>query len=125
MEINLEWQQFTSSLYPEVSYEIRPLKAWAFQELLSHWEIHGPAESSGLNPGGLKPSESMKILQAVQPIFSEHVRGLQGVKISDGGKDREAEVENLCEETPLLRLAGEVLGHLISISSLSSVEEKN
>jgi hypothetical protein len=46
MELNLDWQRRQSALWPEVSYELRPLRVWAFQELLAFWEA-APGGASG------------------------------------------------------------------------------
>ena len=51
MELNLEWRAWRSDTWPEVACELRPLKVWAFQEVLEAWggQRH-PAAAEGEQP---------------------------------------------------------------------------
>lgn len=125
MDINLDWRREASALWPEVSYEIRPLKVWAFQELLGFWEQHGRPEVEDDATPRTGAAEGVLLVDVAKRIFPEHVRALQGVSLVQEGQSRPVPVEALCEETSLLKLAAEIVSRLIAISEISRDEEKN
>ncbi len=125
MELNLDWRSITSAIWPEVCYEIRPLKVWAFQELLTFWESHG-REREGEKPViRIAPVDGVKLMAVAKTIFPEHVRGLRGLNLTQEGETREATLDALCEETALMHLAGEIITQLMAISEVNKGDEKN
>ena len=125
MEFNLDWRRESSELGDEVTYEIRPLKVWAFQELMAFWESRPGGGEEGDSPRRVSPAESLRLMEVAARIFPDHVRDLQGVTVLAEGNPHPATMEDLCGESPLLELAGEVLGKLVNISGLSERDEKN
>ena len=136
MELNLDWRREASALWPEVTFEIRPLKVWAFQELLAHWEAGGAGVNQAIDPGGdEKPEKNQAVpsaagagvglIEVAKHIFPEHVRELRGITLTRNGATANASLEALCEETALLKLALEIVSKLMAISEIASGEEKN
>ncbi len=125
MELDLDWRRENSAVWPEVSFEIRPLKVWAFQELLAHWECQ--SEEQPGEPGAMRVSASqgVKLMEVARRIFPDHVRGLDGMTAVRDGRDCEVTVDMLCEETQMLPLAGEIVSRLVAISEIGSSGEKN
>ena len=124
MELDLDWRRESSAQWPDVSYELRPLKVWAFQELLAYWEGDG-AGPSGEAEGKATASASVRLMEVARRIFPEHVRGLSGLTIVQGGERKPAGVNTLCEETQTLPLAGEIISRLVAISEVGASAEKN
>ncbi len=125
MEFNLEWRHRTSSVWPDVGYEIRPLKVWAFQELLAYWEENGsPAGEASQGHGGIAVKNT-RLMEIAKRVFPDHVRNLEGISLRENGKSEPATVERLCEETLFMPLAGELISSLIAISETGEEEEKN
>jgi len=124
MELNLDWRRERSARLDAVSYEIRPLKVWAFQELMAFWESQ-PREGEGPARLRLTPVQSLGLVDLARRIFPDHVRNLSGISLRREGSSAPAGPLDLCEEAPLLELAGEVLGRLVAISELSPADEKN
>ena len=123
MEVNLDWRRQESAQWPEVGYEIRPLRVWAFQELMAFWE--GP-EGAPENPTHhISPMRSFELLQVAKRIFPDHVRNLTGLTLLRDGETVPATPEGLCEEAPLLPLAGEIISRLVAISEMGAAAEKN
>ena len=125
MHVNLEWRQERSQLGREISYELRPLRVWAFQELMAFWEEHARTAEEGGQARRLSAADGMKLMTVARRIFPDHVRNLQGVTLADGGASTPAPIEALCEEAPLLPLAGEIVARLVAISEVGAGEEKN
>ena len=125
MELNLDWRREVSQVWPSVSYELRPLKVWAFQELLDYWDHHGRSGSDEVTEDTARPSAGVKLMDVAGRIFPEHVRGVQGLTVHGEGHSGEAKVEMLCEETQLLPLAGEIVSRLVAISEVGPQDEKN
>lgn len=125
MELNLDWRREDSEVWPSVSYELRPLKVWAFQELLDYWERYGKSGSDEATEPVARPSEGVKLMDVAVRIFPEHVRGVQGLTVNCEGQSGQATVEMLCEETQLLPLAGEIVSRLVAISEVGTQDEKN
>lgn len=125
MECNLDWRTENSALWPGVTYQIRPLKVWAFQELLAFWEAHGAEPPPGGGKVTLPPSRGLQLMAVAKAIFAEHLRNLSGLTVVREGERAEAGPETLCEETPLMPLAGEIISRLIAISEVSPAAEKN
>jgi hypothetical protein len=127
MELNLDWRRRASALWPEVSYELRPLRVWAFQELLVFWEAQGVA-GSNVAPGGTAPAlvSSARLMEVARRIFPDHVRGLAGLHArGEDGAPAPVAVPALCEEAALLPLAAEIVAALVEISTLDAAAEKN
>jgi hypothetical protein len=135
MELNLDWRRRQSALWPEVSYEIRPLRVWAFQELATFWEAQGAgrAAAAAADPGGAggagssppSLSATARLMEVARRIFPEHVRGLSGLQVRGEGGSAALAVSDLCEETALLPLAAEIVAGLVAISALDGAAEKN
>jgi hypothetical protein len=133
MEFNLDWQPHTSALWPEVTYELRPLKVWAFQALLDCWDgAQGWGGAGGA--GGAGPVEraprpaaagSARLMEAAERVFPEHVRNLAGLTVRAEGRVEPAGLEHLSRETLLLPLAGEIIARLLSLSEVGEAAEKN
>ena len=123
MEVNLDWRRQESAQWPDVGYEIRPLRVWAFQELMAFWEgPEGAPENSTLR---ISPARSFELLQVARRIFPDHVRNLTGLTLLRDGEHAPATPEALCEEAPLLPLAGEIIARLVAISEIGAAAEKN
>ena len=127
MELNLDWSTEDSTLLTGVRYSMRPLKVWAFQELMGCWEqaASTPHAEGGPPPLRLGSAAGAALMPLLRRIFTEHVRGLEGLSLRAGGNTRAATVEDLCEEAALLPLAGELLTRLLARSDLSPGDEKN
>ena len=125
MELNLDWRRRTSALWPDVSYEMRPLRVWAFQELLACREAQGGDEAAPPRPGGPSLAASTRLMEVARRIFPEHVRGLSGLQVRSEAGTAPAAVAELCEEAALLPLAAEMLAGLVEISTLDAGAEKN
>ncbi len=125
MELNLDWREQRSALGGEIGYEIRPLKVWAFQELMAFWEGRRQESQDGKSVVQVSPAESLKLMEIARRIFPSHVRNLSGVDVKAEGDLRPATLEDLCEESLLIELAGEILGRLVAISDLKADDEKN
>jgi hypothetical protein len=141
MELNLDWQRRTSALWPEVSYELRPLRVWAFQELLACWEAQAndvppaaqPAPDGAPGARGAQPAPrpgaslaaTARLMEAARRIFPEHVRGLSGLRLRGEAGSAPAAPADLCEEAALLPLAAEIVAGLVEISALGEGAEKN
>ena len=136
MELNLDWRQRQSALWPEVSYELRPLRVWAFQELLAFWEgegertagqaaegVHG--ERAGAQAASL--AATARLMDVARRILPDHVRGLSGLRVRAGSAAEAAvpPLEALCEEAALLPLAAELVAALVELSTLDAGAEKN
>lgn len=125
MELNLEWRTWRSDTWPEVACELRPLKVWAFQEVLEAWEgQRQPSEPEGENPLPA-PVKGTPLMAVARRILPEHARNLQGVTVRLDGQSRPATLEQLCEETALMPVAGEILSRLVAISEITEAEQKN
>lgn len=125
MELNLDWRGYSSEIWDDVSYEIRPLKVWAFQELLSFWETSGRQAEGEEAVIRVSPSDSAGLMAVAKRIFPDHVRKLSGLTVVEEGRKRKATLESLCEETAMMQLAGEIVSRLIAISEISGNDEKN
>ena len=125
MILNLDWRRETSALGNEVQYEIRPLRVWAFQELMAFWEGRQRESREGQAVAQVTPAESLKLMEVARRIFPDHVRQLAGVTLIREGGHHPATLEDLCDESPLIELAGEILGKLVAISELKPESEKN
>lgn len=111
MDINLEWREQKSELWEGVTYEIRPLRVWAFQEIMTFWENNG-------GKAGASPAKSLNLMPVAQRIFKDHVRELKGVRVNIEGESTAATPDDLCRETPLVGLAGEIIVYLVTISEV-------
>jgi hypothetical protein len=136
MELNLDWRRRQSALWPEVSYELRPLRVWAFQELLAFWEgeaLRGrPHRAEGESVGdGDAPRATLaataRLMDVARRILPDHVRGLSGLRVRAGSAAEAAvpTLEALCEEAALLPLAAELVAALVALSTLDAGAEKN
>ena len=136
MELNLDWRRRQSALWPEVSYELRPLRVWAFQELLAFWEAKGAAAVVAGAPEGAEPpparpaptaslAATTRLMEVARRILPEHVRGLAGLQVRTEAGAAGVTVAELCEETALLPLAAEIVAGLVEISALGEGAEKN
>jgi len=132
MELNLDWRRCRSALWPDVSYEIRPLRVWAFQELATFWEAQGAGRAAaaaveGGGSGGAAPglAATARLMEVARRIFPEHVRALAGLHVRGEGGTAAPAVSDLCEETALLPLAAEIVAGLVAISALDGAAEKN
>ena len=125
MELNLDWRLESSGRLAGVSYEIRPLKVWAYQELMAFWEARPRETRDGQEVARVSAAESLKLMEVARRIFPDHVRNLSGIALRRDGASAPAAPQDLCEEAPLLELAGEVLGRLVAISELTPGDEKN
>ena len=125
MELNLDWRREESARMPGVSYEIRPLKVWAYQELMAFWEARPRETREGRAVAQVSPAESLKLIEVARRIFPEHVRNLSGIALRRDGVANAATLEDVCAEAPLIELAGELLGRLVAISDLTPGDEKN
>ena len=123
MEVNLDWRRQESAQWPEVGYEIRPLRVWAFQELMAFWE--GPEGDPETPTLRISPMRSFELLHVAKRIFPDHVRNLTGLTLLRDGATVPATPEALCEEAPLLPLAGEIISRLVAISEIGAAAEKN
>ncbi|HKI97174.1 MAG TPA: hypothetical protein VKB51_01745 [bacterium] len=140
MELNLDWQRRRSAVWPEVGYELRPLRVWAFQELLAFWEAQAsapyaeapveasadaPPDAARPRPGAPTLAATARLMDVARRIFPEHVRGLSGLQVRGEAGTALVAVADLCEETALLPLAAEIVARLIGISTLDEGAEKN
>lgn len=125
MELNLDWRREASPRHPGVAYEIRPLRVWAFQELMALWDDGGAPPAGEEGTRALSPAAGLRWMPVAERIFAEHVRGLEGVTVVEGGQRRPATAEDLCREAGLLELAGEILQRLVAVSELGPGDEKN
>jgi hypothetical protein len=123
MELNLDWRRETSALWPEVSYELRPLRVWAFHELLAYWQSCGVDGQAGAST--LTAAQGLGLMAVARRILPEHVRALDGVVLVQGGERVAASLEALCDEAPLMPLAGEIVSRLVTRSELPPAAEKN
>jgi len=126
MELNLDWRRETSTVWPQVSYELRPLKVWAFSELMEHWARHAADDESGEGTRlRLEGGAGLGLMAVARRIFPTHVRAVRGLTLCTDGEHQEATVEALCDEAPLLPLAGEIIARLVAISEVGETDEKN
>ena len=125
MELNLDWRRESSTVWPEVSYELRPLKVWAFQELLDYWERHSGDKPEDSALAKISAGDGVKLIDVAGRIFPDHVRSLLGLTASKDGQHGEVTLDMLCEETQLLPLAGEIVSRLVAISEIDADDEKN
>ncbi len=136
MEFDLDWHRLTSTIWPDVSYELRPLRVWAFLELMDFGQppTGGPAGSaegapalSGLSEpaGRLSAAASLRLMDVARRILPDHVRHLQGVMLRQAGAVQPAQPADLCDEAPLLPLVGEIIARLVTLSDVSPAAEKN
>jgi len=123
MELNLDWRRETSSVWPDVSYELRPLRVWAYHELLAFWQECGM--NDGKNSARLSPAQGAALMTVAKRILPEHVRGLQGVVLVREGARQPAAVEELCEEAALMPIAGEIVARLVARTEIAPAAEKN
>ena len=136
--IDLDWRREESALHPGVYYEIRPLKVWAYLELLGAWD-KGAAEAPAATPRaaeapapegapvaelGALPRQG-RLLRLAPRIFPEHVRALEGLEMTREGVRLPVDAIALAEEAALAPLAGEVITRLLEISQLTGADEKN
>ncbi len=124
MELNLDWRRETSALWPEVSYELRPLRVWAFHELLAYWQECGVDGRDGA-PVRLTPAQGLGLMAVARRILPEHVRALEGVLLVQGGERAPASLDALCDEAALIPLAGEIVSRLVARSEIPLAAEKN
>jgi hypothetical protein len=124
MELNLDWRRHASALWPEVSYELRPLRVWAYHELLAFWQECG-AGGAGSGAVKLTPAQGAGLMAVAKRILPEHVRELQGVVLVRDGARQPAAVEALCEEAALMPLAGEIVSRLVGLTEVPPAAEKN
>jgi hypothetical protein len=124
MELNLDWQKHTSALWPEVSYELRPLRVWAFEELLGYWHRQGAPDESG-GAARTASRHGAELMALAKKVLPEHVRALEGVVVIQDGRRVPAGLDALCEEAGLMALTGEILSGLVAISAVPPSAEKN
>jgi hypothetical protein len=124
MELNLDWRRETSALWPEVSYELRPLRVWAFHELLAYWQECGVDGRDGA-PVRLTPAQGLGLMAVARRILPEQVRALEGVLLVQGGERAPASLDALCDEAALIPLAGEIVSRLVARSEIPLAAEKN
>ena len=125
MELNLDWRREASARLVEVSYEIRPLKVWAYQELMAFWEERPRQTGEGRAVTQISAAEGLKLMDVARRIFPEHVRALEGITLRREGAVHPVALEDLCGESPLIELAGEILARLVAISDLAPGDAKN
>jgi len=124
MECLLDWQSRQSSLWPDVSYEIRPLKVWAFLDLMTCWGEGAPERPEGGTSPGQQALKSQALLDVAKRVIPEHVRNLKGLYVQRDGQVRDGTVEEVCEEALLMPLAVEMISGLIEISEVGKEDEK-
>lgn len=125
MEIDLDWRAWNSDTWPEVVCELRPLKVWAFQELLEAWEGQRQTLEKEGEPPLPSSATNTSLMAVARRILPEHARNLRGVTVRLDGQSQPATLEQLCEETALMPVAGEILFRLVSISEVTEAEQKN
>lgn len=125
MEFDLDWRRETSATWPDVSYEIRPLKVWAFHQLLDFWGQSERSDSDALTTGKINPSDGVRLIEIAARIFPDHVRALEGIRVKRDDQVGAPSIEMLCEETQFLPLAGEIVSRLVAVSEIGSQDEKN
>lgn len=125
MEFDQDWHPQTSALWPEVSYELRPLRVWAFLELMEFWENKPNRDTQGQAAVRLSAADSLRLMAVARRIFPDHVRNLRGVTLRSGGAVQPAQPDDLCDEAALMPLAGEIVSRLVTLSDLSAETEKN
>ena len=128
MDINVDWRRETSRVWPEVSYELRPLRVWAFQALMDRHE--GLREAAESQDAQSQDAESRagagngSLLALAARIFPQHVRAVEGLTVRREGQSQAVTAEALGEEALLLPLAGEILARLIALSEVGAAGEK-
>jgi hypothetical protein len=125
MELNLDWRREQSARFADVSYEVRPLKVWAYQELMAFWEDRPRETRDGRVVTQVSAAESLKLMDVARRIFPEHVRSLTGITVRRDGAGQPVTPEDVCNESPLIELAGEILARLVALSGLAPGDEKN
>lgn len=124
MDFNLDWQGRTSRHWPEISYEIRPLRVWAFLELMAFWEARGE-QAQPADTARLSAADSLRLMQVAERILPEHVRHLRGVRAQRDGQAQALEPQDLCTEGLFLPLVGEMIAELVALSEVDAAAEKN
>ncbi len=124
MDFNLDWQSRSSRHWPEVSYEIRPLRVWAFLELMSFWEARGETPQA-TGTARLSAADSLRLMQVAETILPEHVRHLRGARVQREGQTQDLQPQELCTEGLFLPLVGEMVADLVALSEMDAGAEKN
>lgn len=136
MEVNLDWRDFQSALFPEVHCQIRPLRVAAYQRCITLWSKFSFMDTQGGTKEEVEKAASERsralftqylpdLLEVAKVIFPDHVRHLVGITILKDGARKAGDVTDLWEETAFSSITIEVLSVLMTISSLSVVEAKN
>lgn len=134
MDITIGWTKFEPKSKigeNEISVEVRPLKNWAWLELLPLMQQMIPkntGESTKDYLARLSPDEraslekeSINIQRLAKTIFPEHVRNFQGVTVNG----EPPTPEQLSEEVIFMGITIEIMMHLITISNLGEGDLKN
>ena len=124
MELDLDWRTVQSEVWPEVSYELRPLRVWAFRDLMAFWEKQGAQTENENAIIRMSPVESFRLMELAERILPDHVRALKGVSVKTAGERATPEIAQLCQESALIPLAGEMVAKLVSISQVEGEPEK-
>ena len=122
MNLDLDWRVHISLAVPDVVCKIRPLKLWAFQELMAFWQTL-PETKDGKPK--FSTDASIELVKVAKRVFPEHVKDLQNITLRVDGEQRMATIDDLCDETAFMSLTVEVIGALVSISEMGAEDEKN
>lgn len=125
MEFDLDWHRMDSEVWPEVAYELRPLRVWAFLELMEFWEGRPNRDGDAEAAMRVSAADSLRLMEVARRIFPDHVRNLTGVTLRKSGAVHPACAEDLCDEAPLLPLAGEIISKLVALADITVEAEKN
>lgn len=134
MDIIIDWQSFTPTTKirgETISAEVRPLKNWAWLELLPLMEkltLKKEGETTKDYLARLTPAEksnlereSISIQRLAKTIFKDHVRNFQGITVNG----QPPTPEQLSEEVIFMGVTVEIMVYLITISNLGEEDVKN
>ena len=132
IDLTIGWRPYETTFMGEkITMELRPLKSWAFYEIIPYLDNPNPRRKDETNEECMKrlsPAEieglrnSSKELHLLSAkIFPEHVRNIENLVVN--GMPVTPDI--IAEESIFMGLAIEISGQLGVITSITENESKN
>lgn len=121
MFIDLDWQDL--ELGQGITCKIKPLEIEAYQMVMAYFKKSGLAsvgQGDELNPDtAFEAMSSSNIVDLIKHVIPTHVKDLDGIEFKYQGERRKATAEDMAQHSQFVVINVQILGQLISISSIA------
>jgi hypothetical protein len=127
MYVDFDYRTF--EMCEDVTIEVKPLEAWAYQAVLKFLQT-----SSNLNEDQLEDPENIKYAvekfsnpeldELTKKILPVHCKDLRGLTIKKDGLERYGEIADILESSMFMIIKMNILIHLFNITTIKGGESK-